>query len=251
MKRIPGLIFAFLCTFYLLMGADAEQETNTSESKPFSFSEAQKENRFFKDFERWAKQDAGGMPSADALLCIGSSSMRKWGTVKEDLAPLGVTHRGFGGSTMADVLVFKEFFARYQAGSILVYEGDNDLDKGTTPEEFIQRCRTFVDFIQARKADTVFYFLAAKPSPKRWAKWEIWVKSNNLLKAYCENESTLHFIDIATPMLDDEGEVRKDLFVKDRLHMNAEGYAIWTRVIRKALKLKPKPKSKSDGKSSK
>jgi lysophospholipase L1-like esterase len=36
-------------------------------------------------------------------------------------------------------------------------------------------------------------------------------------------------------MLDADGNVRKDLFVEDGLHMNKKGYDIWTKVIRPYL----------------
>jgi len=39
------------------------------------------------------------------------------------------------------------------------------------------------------------------------------------------------FIDVYTPMLDPSGRPRPELFRADALHLNAEGYALWKRVI--------------------
>ena len=39
------------------------------------------------------------------------------------------------------------------------------------------------------------------------------------------------FIDVYTPMLDASGLPRRDLFRDDQLHLNANGYALWKRVI--------------------
>jgi lysophospholipase L1-like esterase len=39
------------------------------------------------------------------------------------------------------------------------------------------------------------------------------------------------FIDVFTPMLDEHGQPRSELFVDDGLHMNASGYALWRRII--------------------
>ena len=39
------------------------------------------------------------------------------------------------------------------------------------------------------------------------------------------------FIDIFPAMLDASGQPRPELFVADRLHMNADGYAIWTKIV--------------------
>jgi lysophospholipase L1-like esterase len=89
--------------------------------------------------------------------------------------------------------------------------------------------------MQAARKDCVFYFLPAKPSISRWHKWEKFTASNALLKAYCEATENLHYVDTATPMLGPDGSPRPDIFVADKLHMNAEGYKIWTRVVRTEL----------------
>ena len=47
--------------------------------------------------------DAASRPKG-AIVLTGSSSFARWRTMEEDLAPLTVVPRGFGGSTMADVL---------------------------------------------------------------------------------------------------------------------------------------------------
>jgi hypothetical protein len=39
-------------------------------------------------------------------------------------------------------------------------------------------------------------------------------------------------------MLNKDGSMMDDVFVSDNLHMNAKGYGIWTKVVRKALGLK-------------
>ncbi len=200
-----------------------------------AFSSAQEKSKFIAEFRRWARQDVGAVPAHDSVLCVGSSSMRMWRTIKQDLAPLDVIHRGFGGSTMAQVLLFMDFFARYQPQAVLVYEGDNDLMGACTPERYVEQCREFVAAMQAAREDTVFYFLPAKPSPSRWHKWDKFQESNTRLKEYCEATDNLHYVDIATPMLGPDGKPKPEIFLGDKLHMNAEGYKIWTTAVRAAM----------------
>ena len=45
-------------------------------------------------------------------------------------------------------------------------------------------------------------------------------------------DERLVYIDIATPMLGDDGEPRPEIFVADNLHMNGAGYDIWRDVVR-------------------
>ncbi|MCA6516860.1 MAG: GDSL family lipase, partial [Chitinophagaceae bacterium] len=37
--------------------------------------------------------------------------------------------------------------------------------------------------------------------------------------------------DVHTAMLDSKGETRPELYINDRLHMNAKGYAIWQSLL--------------------
>ena len=45
----------------------------------------------------------------------------------------------------------------------------------------------------------------------------------------------LKFIDVFPRMLGPDGLPRPDIFSPDRLHMNAEGYKLWTEIIRPFL----------------
>ncbi|NOY80293.1 MAG: hypothetical protein GXP31_04725 [Kiritimatiellaeota bacterium] len=234
--------------FVLLLGlipnggtADApRKQAPPAARSAFRFSAAQKAHRFFKYFRRWAEEDAGRLPQPDAVLCTGSSSMLKWKTIRGDLAPLKVIPRGFGGSTLRDMLLFRDFFARYGTRRIVVYEGDNDLMGGTTPEQFVEQCGTFVEYVRCRTPDVEFWFITPKPSPKRWQQWPKFRQAISLLQTWADTDPGIRVIDVASAMLKPDGTVREDIFGSDRLHMNSKGYAIWTRMVRAAL-LGPQP----------
>jgi hypothetical protein len=50
-----------------------------------------------------------------------------------------------------------------------------------------------------------------------------------------KSERRLSYIDIVKPMLGDDGQPRRELFKKDNLHLNDEGYRLWTRVVKPFL----------------
>ncbi len=241
--RLTGPMLWLVVTLFLGRTPDAAPGPATAAAgrAPFRFSAAQRRHRFFNYFRRWAAKDAGTMPRPDAVLCIGSSSMLMWKTIHTDLAPLDVIHRGFGGSTMRDVLVFKNFFARYRARRIVVYEGDNDLMGRTTPEQFIAQGKAFVEFMRCDTPDAEFWFITPKPSPRRWKQWPKFRRAIALLESWAKTDPAVHVIDVASAMLKPDGTVRQDIFRKDRLHMLQKGYAIWTRAVRAAL-LGPSPR---------
>ena len=231
-----ALVYLFTLLFLSFFAISCRSTDARQPACPaFTFSDAQQANRFIDVFKGWAAEDSAQQPGADHALFVGSSSMRMWKSIHKDLAPLQVIHRGFGGSTMADVLTYINFFTRYPSKIVVVYEGDNDLVGPMTPEQYVEQCRKFVEVMQANGIKREFYFMSVKPSIARWNLWEKVLKSNALLKAWCEGSKNLHYIDVATPMLDDDGRPLPFLFLSDNLHMTAEGYVIWKNTVRKSL----------------
>jgi len=55
------------------------------------------------------------------------------------------------------------------------------------------------------------------------------------LQALVSTRKKTYFVDVWSPSLDAEGNVLKDIFLEDGLHMNEKGYAIWVKEIRKYL----------------
>ena len=80
--------------------------------------------------------------------------------------------------------------------------------------------------------ETRIYILAVKPSIARWQLWPTMAMTNDMLKARADNDPRLTFIDIATPMLGEDGEPLGEIFVADMLHMNGKGYDIWRDAVR-------------------
>jgi lysophospholipase L1-like esterase len=196
------------------------------------------EARFGKAIAEFEEADAKEFPPEGVLLGIGSSSMRGWhGNIAEDLAPLTVIPRGFGGSNMNDAVYFMDrIVLPYKPSKILLYEGDNDIAGGHPPQQVVAKYIEFIDRVHAELPKTKIYIIAVKPSPSRWNVWPQMQETNALLKQLCELDDRLVFVDVATAMMDESGvKVREDIFLNDRLHMNRQGYLIWREVMREAL----------------
>src|SRR5207237_7402709 len=63
--------------------------------------EEQKTERFVKEIEAFEKQEKDKPVPKDAIIFIGSSSMRLW-KLDKSFPNLAVVNRGFGGSQLAD-----------------------------------------------------------------------------------------------------------------------------------------------------
>jgi lysophospholipase L1-like esterase len=84
----------------------------------------------------------------------------------------------------------------------------------------------------ARKLPGVpVFFIAAKPSVARWKSKKKYQQLNSQLSLFAANTPGTGFVNVWNPALDADGEVRKDIFLEDNLHMNEKGYAIWKQAI--------------------
>jgi len=193
--------------------------------------------RFESEIRAFADEDRASPPPKGALLCVGSSSIRMWHpTIREDLAPATVIPRGFGGSTMLDLLYYaNRIVVPYEPRAILVYEGDNDIDEGVSSEAIRLLFDAFALAVRSALPETRIYLLSIKPSPARWHLWDRMKEANRLLRSACEEDERLFFIDVAARMLDDKANPRAELFLEDGLHLNEAGYALWREEVRAIL----------------
>jgi lysophospholipase L1-like esterase len=74
-------------------------------------------------------------------------------------------------------------------------------------------------------------FVSMKPSPSRASIQGRMKEANSFIKKYINAQNSAAFIDIYDLMLDEKGQMRAELYIGDRLHMNAKGYAIWQKAI--------------------
>jgi len=218
-----------LCLLFLVL---LPAQGRTAEAAPPAEA---KKLPFEDEIKRYEEADKKSPPPKGAVLFVGSSSIRMWRSVAADMAPLPAVNRGFGGSKASDVLNFIDrIVTPYEPGSIVYYEGDNDLQSGRKPEQIRDDVKTFVEKVRAALPQVKIYVLSVKPSPSRARLWPSAQETNKLLRELAKETKGVAYIDVAGEMLKD-GQARSELFLKDNLHMNAEGYAIWTRIVKAAL----------------
>ncbi|WP_332739142.1 SGNH/GDSL hydrolase family protein [Hydrogenophaga sp.] len=194
--------------------------------------------RWSSSFEAFAAADLKQAPQPGGVVFVGSSSIRLWNDLETSFSdqPL-VIKRGFGGSQLLDcVKLVHHLVLPYQPRLVVVYAGENDLAEGASPRDVAERFTAFVQAVKAALPDTRIAFVSIKPSPLRSGMLPAVREANELVRAYSQTEPWLDYIDVFSSMLDDQGQPRAELFQGDRLHLNADGYAIWQRII--ALHLK-------------
>jgi len=190
---------------------------------------------------KFEEEDRRSPPPRGVIVFTGSSSIRFWKSLKEDMAPLPVLNRGFGGSQVHQVTHFADrIVLPYQPRAVVFYAGENDMaglffSRKRTPVEIRDAYREFCQNIHRALPEVPIYYISTKPPKRRLKLWPAMQEANRLVREYCAPNERLHYIDIVPAMLDADGKPRRDVFKWDGIHLNEKGYAIWTSVVRPVL----------------
>lgn len=236
MKRILLLLFLLVTTF-----ASAQTATPTTLIKTVIPFEQRDETswitRYQGDINRYQKENKRLKDLSCDVLFLGSSSINLWDTIYEDFAPLKLIRRSYGGATLRDMIYNYNTIAKgYTPKSILLYV-ENDLGnhkEGVNAVKCFDLFRIFIDKLKKDYPNTPLIVVSLKPSQHKADQ----LKDQLLVNALLEENATAQgytYIDITKVMYDEAGNLRTDIFKEDNLHMNAEGYKLWTAILKPLL----------------
>ncbi|MBN8686217.1 MAG: G-D-S-L family lipolytic protein [Chitinophagales bacterium] len=194
---------------------------------------------FWKEVQSLKQKDSLSFPAPGQTLFIGSSSFTLWKDASDYFPKHKILNRAFGGSTLLDMIRFRyDVLFPYQPKQIVLYCGENDFASSdtVTVAMVVQRFTTFYSLLRARYPKTPFLYVSMKPSPSRAHLLEKYKEANGQIAAFLRNEKRAAYADVYSKMLKDDGSPMDDIFLQDRLHMNAKGYAIWKKVLEPLLK---------------
>jgi lysophospholipase L1-like esterase len=194
-------------------------------------------DKWEKDIAAFEAQDAKTPPPKNAVLFVGSSSIRLW-KLEESFPDLRTINRGFGGSEVADSVRYaKRIVIPHAPRVVVLYAGDNDIANGKSPERVLADIKQFIAVVKDALPRTKIVYIGIKPSIQRWKLIDKIRKANRLIHDYIAEQKSdkLAFVDVVQPMLDAEGKPRADLLLDDGLHLNEKGYDLWTDLIQKQI----------------
>lgn len=192
----------------------------------------EKGNVFEDDIRKFEEQDRANMPAEGGIVFVGSSSIRGWRSVGEDYPNRNVMNRGFGGSEFGDIIYFFDrIITNYNPCQVVMYSGDNDIASGKSPEVVFGNFKKIAERLNQTLPETELLVLPIKPSIARWSLWEKMNQTNQLMKEYADQHDHVKYVDIATPMLGEDGKPKPELFIGDGLHFKPEGYALWAEIV--------------------
>lgn len=171
----------------------------------------------------------------ESILFLGSSSIRLWETLKEDMAPMPLIQRGYGGAHFRDLIFYIDTILNHHDLSMIVCFVANDISQKKSDESVKIILRNY-DYVikRIRKKHPSLPIIQISITPTE-SRWHLWSKINELnlaLKEYCDTHSKMVFLETTSHFLNAEGIPKKELFRTDKLHLNNDGYALWSSLIR-------------------
>jgi len=208
------------------------------------FQDKKPEIPFAKEIAAFVAADQKNPPAKGQILFVGSSSFQRWNDVATYFPKHRILNRGFGGSSLADVIRFQsQVIDPYQPAQVVIYCGENDIAGADRPSayETYQRFMTLYGNIRLKMPTTPISYVSIKPSPTRWIfRWKM-IAANAWIKDIAATDKNFTFIDVWEAMLDKDRRPIADIFVEDGIHMNAKGYKIWAGIIEPFLVKQKEP----------
>ena len=189
---------------------------------------------FWNDIQAFKKQDSLSFPAKDGILFIGSSSFTMWKDVQDYFPSHAIINRGFGGSSLPDVIRYADnIIFPYYPKQIVIYCGENDLASSdtVTAQIVFNRFRQLFNMIRDRYPKVKLTYVSIKPSPSRYHLMPKMWETNLLIKNFLKKKKKTSFVNVYHSMLEENGKPIENIFLDDKLHMNARGYAIWQKLI--------------------
>jgi hypothetical protein len=174
----------------------------------------------------------------DSVVFIGSSSIKRWNTLAQDMYPMPIIQRGFNAAKLVDINQFlAQLVIPHNPKQVVIFAGVNDLAIApvVTANEVFASFLQFVDIIHTQLQDCIIYFIAISPAPARWGIWPDAQEVNQKVKDYATQQQKVVFIETEFAFLNKNNKPRIPLFAKDGIHLNEDGYAIWKQLVSAAI----------------
>jgi lysophospholipase L1-like esterase len=176
-----------------------------------------------------------------AVVFAGSSTIRFWRALADDMAPLPSVQRGFGGAKVNDIIHYMDrLITPHDPALVVLYIGSNDLldfggNRPKSVDEMEALYQALLDRLHDRLPDAKVAVLAIFPSPLNAGRSEQIEAVNERVRRAAEAKPWLTLIDGNAALKTPTGEPDRSLFLFDRVHLNKAGYAKWAQILRPQL----------------
>ena len=198
---------------------------------------------FEKDIVAYENKSSETSLPENCTMFVGSSTWRLWGDqLEKDFAEFRAVNRGFGGSTLPDVLhVMHRIITPHKPACIVFFCGGNDIARGAGGEETFENFKKFLTRLRTESPQTQeVFFVSVTVAPSREKVCEQTLKYNALVRELAQMTEGLYYIDTFATLVGEDGKAEDKYFQEDRLHLNRAGQKQWIPIITKALRTQEK-----------
>ena len=169
------------------------------------------------------------------LVMLGSSSFRFWPSTDTVFSHFDVVNAGFGGSCFLDAWRLRDtLIYALNPDVLLIYEGDNDVHDRIPVDDIVASASLLLEDVSTRMPNLEVVVVAPKASPARYHLKADYLALNESLRLATVNHGA-HWVDFWEVQHREDGTLRDDLFIADRLHLNDKGYEVWVHELRRML----------------
>ena len=173
-------------------------------------------------------------PETVDYLFIGDSyvSTSFWTTFDQEFSGESAVNMGIEGTKIAywkDAAVAVS--SMYIPENIVIHISLNDINGGTSAEETISQLTDLFATYRELLPDTDLYWISLSPNNYSPENWNAYQQVNDAVSFM----NGVTYIDLAQYLGSDAGTEVAQYYNIDGLHFNLDGYALWTREIKKAL----------------
>ena len=124
----------------------------------------------------------------------------------------------------------KELVKKAGSKRALIMMGTNDL-MGAQASAVAEKYKKYIEGIRQENPGVVIYIQST--IPRRGTKNSDSLSNdkidelNNLMMEYANSQSGIFYIDISTPLKDEEGNLKQSYCSDGYVHLNIEGYSVW------------------------
>ena len=192
-------------------------------------------NKYTAEVDKFASEP---IPPPGGVLLVGSSIFKRWTNAVSDLAPFPVTNRAFGGSqTFHQLMFFDQVVSPCRPRLIVWYCGRNDIKGRKDAESILVRTEEWISRVKQIDPATEILLVSAIRAPQKHRDAQIDVVDavNRGYEEIARTKEGVFYVDVNPALQSLTGESRVELYVKDGLHLNVEGYHQMTTLLKPAI----------------
>ena len=228
-------ILICLVGFLLISSCSSKNNDKTKAQSEIEIADQDDFQRFEETIRQFEYEDSISGPLELDLMLTGSSSIRLWANIEDDLNPYTLKNRGFGGATLDELTHYApRFLFTHNYKCLIVYCGENDISEGDSPGEAFEDFKSFHTLVRSRDEQLPILYVSMKPSIARANLYNDFISADSLIIEYLKSDPQSHIFDSGKSMIVNDS-LRMDIFIEDGLHMNQRGYDIWAENIKSDL----------------